>query len=97
MTVQLANDQTGANANVAVPLNDPCAVDALWAGTSVASGKWGHVHASSTQLVAFKQTSKCVFWDWEGTVAEVDAQRTWSWLADGKVRDLKGVWVKCSE
>ncbi|CAI7606825.1 unnamed protein product [Penicillium discolor] len=55
-TLQLANDQSGANANVPVPIDGvKYSVQELWGHTAVA--QHGLVFASSAQVTAFDQTT----------------------------------------
>ncbi|KAJ5894230.1 hypothetical protein N7495_005921 [Penicillium taxi] len=74
-TVQLANDQTGANANVAVPVDGSTyLVKDLWGSSSVASG--GVVFASSAQLVAFGTNTICTFTDKPSLQVSLDTKKT---------------------
>ncbi|KAF4218282.1 hypothetical protein CNMCM8980_005468 [Aspergillus fumigatiaffinis] len=58
VTVQLANDHSGANANVAVRADGvKHTVESLWGKTALARN--GVVYASSTQLTAFQQNTAC--------------------------------------
>jgi hypothetical protein len=58
-TIQAANDQTGANANVIVPVNGvPQLVGSLFAGTSIQQN--GRTIASSAMLQANFQGVHCV-------------------------------------
>ncbi|CAI7628750.1 unnamed protein product [Penicillium discolor] len=81
-TVQLANEQSGANANVAIP-------------TDVS--KDGVVYASSAQLVAFEQDTSCVIFQRDHYHAELDAQKTWVSLSGGEVVDLNQAFVVCED
>ncbi|KAJ5895397.1 hypothetical protein N7495_007088 [Penicillium taxi] len=76
-TMQLANGQTGANANVAVPVDgNTHLVKDLWGSSSVASG--GVVFASSAQLVAFGQNTVCTFTDKPSLQVSLDSKKTWA-------------------
>ncbi|KAJ5895446.1 hypothetical protein N7495_007137 [Penicillium taxi] len=91
-TVQLANDQSGANANVAVPADgSKSSVKALWGSSSVASG--GVVLASSAQLVAFGKDTVCTFTQNSKTLL-LNAQTTWG--SFGSVTDLSGAEISCN-
>ncbi|KAL3413077.1 hypothetical protein V8F44DRAFT_567771 [Aspergillus fumigatus] len=88
VTVQLANDQSGANANVAVRADGvKHTVESLWGKTAVARN--GIVYASSTQLTAFQQNTACRI-SQPGIDVTLDARHTWSWLDGGRVVDLNG-------
>lgn len=92
-TIQLANDQSGANANVAVPVDGvKRSVQELWGHTSVA--KNGLVFASSTQLVAFQQTTVCTITEEPRVHVTLDAQKTWASFGGGVV-DLCSAYVVC--
>lgn len=94
-TIQLANDQSGANANVAVPVDGVTrSVEDLWGHTSIARG--GLVFASSVQLVSFSQTVVCTITDDHPHVfATLNAEKTWVSLAGGGVVDLCSAQVVC--
>lgn len=95
VTIQLANDQSGANANVAVPTDGhKRSIKSLWGHTAVAKG--GNVYASSAQLVAFQQDTVCeIFGD--NLHAELNARQTWVSLAGGKVINLDHAYVVCDD
>lgn len=96
-TVQLANDQSGANANVAIPTDgNPRSVAHLWGKTPVS--KDGVVYASSAQLVAFQQDTSCVIFNRENKHhAELDAKHTWVSLTGGAVVDLSDAFLVCKD
>jgi hypothetical protein len=94
-TIQLANDQSGANANVAIPTDGKKrSIESLWAHTSVV--KDGDVHASSAQLVAFQQDTVCVI-SGDHLHAELNSRQTWVSLSGGKVIDLDHAYVVCND
>ena len=95
VTVQLANDQSGANANVKVPTdNAPHPIGALWAHTSVESG--GVVSASSAQFNRFDQDSVCKIVQSNPHVdATLNSRQTWVSLAQGKVVELAHAFIIC--
>lgn len=95
-TVQLANEQSGANANVDIPTDGNLrSVASLWGSTSVS--KDGVVYATSTQLVAFQQDTSCVIFQPDHYHAELDASNTWVSLSGGEVVDLNGAFVVCED
>ncbi|KAJ5296011.1 hypothetical protein PENANT_c001G04635 [Penicillium antarcticum] len=95
VTIQLANDQSGANANVDIPTDgQKRSVESLWGHTSVA--KDGVVYASSAQLVAFQQDTVCVIFG-DGDHAQLNARQTWVSLKDGKVVKLDHAYVVCED
>jgi len=95
VTVQLANDQSGANANVKVPTdNSPHPIGTLWAHTSVASGSV--VSASSAQLNQFNQDTVCKIVQAHSHVdATLNSRQTWVSLTDGNVVDLTHGFIVC--
>ncbi|KAK6820441.1 hypothetical protein RU639_007586 [Aspergillus parasiticus] len=96
VTVQLANDQSGANANVDIPADgNPRSVQALWGKTSVSTN--GVVSASSAQLNKFQQTTHCQITQHPNVNAELDAQRTWTQLDHGKVVQLNQASIVCKD
>lgn len=91
-TVQLANDHSGANANVNIPVDgEKRSVQELWGHTAVA--EHGLVFASSTQLTAFKQTTSCTFTKGDKVEATLNAQKTWA--SFGGVVDLCDAYIVC--
>jgi hypothetical protein len=95
VTVQLANDQSGANANVNIRADGAKhRVESLWGHTSVARN--GVVYASSTQLTAFQQDTVCKIFG-GGVDVTLTAIHTWSWLEGGKVVNLKDAYIVCKD
>lgn len=94
-TIQLANDHSGANADVAIPVDGVTrSIEELWGHTSIARN--GLVFASSAQLVAFSQTVVCTITDDHPHVrATLDAEKTWVSLGGGRVVDLCSAHVVC--
>lgn len=93
-TIQLANDQSGANANVAIPEDGTkYSIKSLWGKTAVA--KNGVVYATSAQLVAFQQDTVCKIFGDGNLNVDLDARRTWAQLNGGKVVDLDHAYVVC--
>ncbi|KAJ6088236.1 hypothetical protein N7486_009497 [Penicillium sp. IBT 16267x] len=93
-TIQLANDQSGANANVVIPVDGvKRPVQGLWGHTSLA--QHGLVFASSAQLTAFEQTTVCTFTEeLHHLTASLNAKDTFVTL--GKpVIDLCSAYVVC--
>ncbi|KAJ5338202.1 hypothetical protein N7541_010187 [Penicillium brevicompactum] len=92
-TVQLANDHSGANANVAVPLDGvKRPIQELWGHTAVA--QHGLVFASSAQLTAFDQTTVCKITEESGVIATLTAEKTWVSVG-GHVEDLCSAYIEC--
>ncbi|KAJ5222740.1 uncharacterized protein N7469_008980 [Penicillium citrinum] len=95
-TIQLANDQSGANANVAVPEDGrKYSIKSLWGKTAVA--KNGVVQATSAQLVAFQQDTECKIFGDDKLYVELDARKTWAQLKGGKVVNLDRAYVVCDD
>ncbi|KAG2005303.1 hypothetical protein GB937_008846 [Aspergillus fischeri] len=95
VTVQLANDQSGANANVAVRADGvKHTIASLWGKTAVARN--GVVYASSTQLTAFQQNTACRIFR-PGIDVTLNARHTWSWLDGGRVVNLDGASLVCKD
>ncbi|KAJ5484813.1 hypothetical protein N7539_004801 [Penicillium diatomitis] len=79
VTVQLANEQSGAWANVVVPIDGVSRpVQELWSNTAIAAEHHGLVFASSAQLTAFQQTTHCTITEESHNVdAKLDAEHTY--------------------
>lgn len=101
VTVQLANDQSGANANEAIPANgQPYLVETYW-GKSVLSQKSG-IYATSAQLTAFQQNTVCTIEGYHTPTAShakvmLDSRRTWVSLAGGPIVNLKDATISCRD
>lgn len=92
-TIQLANDQSGANANVAIPVDGvKRPVQELWGHTSLAHN--GRVFASSAQLTAFQQSTVCTITAEPRIDAKLNSEKTWTSLGGGVV-DICSAWVVC--
>lgn len=92
-TVQLANDKSGANANVDIPLDGvKRPVQELWGNTAVAQD--GLVFASSAQLIEFSQTTVCTITQEHGFGATLDAEQTWDSVG-GQSVDLCSSFIAC--
>lgn len=92
-TIQLANEQSGANANVAVPVDGvKRPVQELWGHTAVAHE--GLVFASSAMLTAFQQTTVCEFTEEPLLDAKLNAEKTYTSFGGG-VKDLCAAYVVC--
>ncbi|KAF7117629.1 hypothetical protein CNMCM5793_006721 [Aspergillus hiratsukae] len=95
VTVQLANDQSGTNANVNIRADGvQHSVESLWGHTSVARN--GVVYASSAQLTAFQQDTVCRI-SGPGVDVTLTAIHTWSWLQGGKVVNLHEAHIVCKD
>lgn len=96
VTVQLANDQSGANANVRVPEDGKKrSIDSLWGRTAVAIN--GVVYATSAQLTQFQQDSACEISGEDRLDAKLNARQTWVSLRGGSVVNLKDAWIVCDD
>lgn len=95
-TIQLANDQSGANADVAIPVDAvKRPVQELWGHTSIAEN--GLVFASSAQLVDFAQTVVCTITeDWPHLSTTLEAEGSYASLDHGRVVDLCAAQVMCT-
>ncbi|KAJ5768767.1 hypothetical protein N7520_003326 [Penicillium odoratum] len=92
-TIQLANDHSGANADIIIPVDGvKRPVQELWGHTAVA--EHGLVFASSAQLTATEQTTVCKFIEEKHPITTLDAERTWVSLGKPVV-DLCSAWVVC--
>ena len=93
-TIQAANDQTGANADVVVPVNAvPQLVGALFAGTAVQQN--GRIIASSAMLQANFQGVHCVL-ALPPVAVTLNDQRTF--VSDGGVPiDVTAATITCSQ
>ncbi|KAJ5166212.1 uncharacterized protein N7482_004993 [Penicillium canariense] len=92
-TIQLANDQSGANANVVVPVDGvKRPVQELWGKTAIAHN--GLVFASSAQMTAFQRTTVCTFTEESRLTASLSGQKTWVSLGRPVV-DLCSAYVVC--
>lgn len=96
VTIQLANDQSGANANVKIPADGKeRSVEALWGHTSVA--QHGVVYATSAQLTAFQQDTVCTISKEPHLDAMLNSRQTWVSLKHGSLVNLKGAFVECQD
>ncbi|KNG83424.1 hypothetical protein ANOM_009705 [Aspergillus nomiae NRRL 13137] len=96
VTVQLSNEQSGANANVDIPTDgNPRSIQALWGHTSVVVN--GVVSASSAQFNRFQQTSVCHIFQHPNVNAELNARQTWVKLDQGKVVELDHGFIVCRD
>ncbi|KAJ5767113.1 uncharacterized protein N7511_004729 [Penicillium nucicola] len=92
-TIQLANEMSGANANVAVPVDGvKRPVQELWGHTAVA--REGLVFASSAMLTSFQQTTVCEFTEGPRLDVSIDAEKTYASFGGG-VKDLCAAYVVC--
>jgi hypothetical protein len=90
--IQLANEQSGANANVAVPVDGvKRPVQELWGHTAVAHE--GLVFASSAMLISSPRTTVCTFTEEPHLDAHLDAEKTYT--SFGGVKDLCAAYVVC--
>lgn len=76
VTVQLSNDQSGANAAVTIAADGaPRSIDDLFGNTAVGSNG-ANVIATSTQLTAFQQDTACTITLNGAIIANLNAQQT---------------------
>ncbi|RMJ27325.1 hypothetical protein PHISP_01772, partial [Aspergillus sp. HF37] len=93
VTVQLANDQSGANANQNIQTDGEWrSIGDIWKDTDIY--KHGKVMVSSAMLTKFTQTTVCKIKDTHVHV-ELNARQTWVFLAGGAVKNLADGWIKC--
>lgn len=93
-TVQLANDMSGANADVAVPADGvPYPVEELWGATAVS--QHGIVEATSAQLTQFEQETICTFYAQPNIETSLNSRQTWASFEGGRVVDLCAAYVVC--
>jgi hypothetical protein len=96
VTVQLANDQSGTNANVKVPADGrKRSIESLWGRTAVA--RKGAVYATSAQLTQFQQDSACEITGDHYLDAKLNSRQTWVSLKGGSVVNLKDAWIVCDD
>lgn len=96
VTVQLANDQSGANANVPVPADGKKRhIAALWGKTPLA--RKGTVYATSAQLTKFQQDSVCEISGDHHLDAKLNARQTWVSLKGGAVVNLEDAFIVCDD
>lgn len=92
-TIQLANERSGAKANVAVPVDGvKRPVQELWGHTAVAHE--GLVFASSAMLTDFQQTVVCEFTKESRLHVNMDSEKTYASFGEG-VEDLCAAYVVC--
>ncbi|KAJ6020084.1 hypothetical protein N7499_003375 [Penicillium canescens] len=92
-TIQLANEQSGANANVAVPVDGvKRPAQELWGHTAVAQK--GLVFASSAMLTDFQQTTVCEFTEDPRLDVSMNAEKTYTSFGGG-VKNLCSTYVVC--
>jgi hypothetical protein len=61
ITIRIANDFSGASASATIPADGtPYSIPALFTGSAIDTGN-GNIIATSAQLTAFKDTTKCQF------------------------------------
>ena len=96
VTVQLANDQSGANANVDVPADGKKrSIDSLWGHTAVA--RKGVVYATSAQLTKFEEDTVCKIFGKHDLYAKLNSRQTWVSLKGGAVVTLKDAYIVCDD
>lgn len=94
VTVQLANEVSGANSDISVPVDGvPRPVQELWGSTPVSN--WGIVEGTSAQLTGFEQEITCTFYGEPGIDTTLNSQQTWASFGEGKVTDLCATFLVC--
>ncbi|KAJ5201752.1 uncharacterized protein N7498_006415 [Penicillium cinerascens] len=92
VTVQLANEQSGTNSDITIPIDGVMRpVQELWGQTDVAHE--GLVFASSAMLTAFPETTICTFTEGPRLDATLNAEKAYT--SFGGVRDLCAAYVMC--
>ncbi|KAJ5606027.1 hypothetical protein N7510_008808 [Penicillium lagena] len=92
VTVQLANDQSGVNADIAVPADGQAySIQQLYGNTPVAAQ--GLVFASSAQVVSFQEGTSCTITGQTSPSVTLNSQRTWESFG-GEV-DLCSAFITC--
>ena len=92
-SIQLANEQSGANANAVIPIDGTYRpVQELWGNTPIARD--GLVFASSAQLTTFEQHITCTFSEEPRLSLTLSADRTYSGFGV-PVADLCTAYVSC--
>lgn len=95
VTIQLANDHSGANADKCIPIDGKkYPVSSFWSNTAISRD--GGIHATNGQLIAFPQNAACTIECPHGTL-EFNSRVTWLNLAYGQVVDLQDATVSCQE
>lgn len=93
VTLQLTNDQSGANINQAFPADGKkYAVKNYWGNSALARG--GGIYASSAQISAFQQGTFCII-EVSHVDVQLDARNTWTFLAGGELIDLSDASLSC--
>ncbi|KAE8366445.1 hypothetical protein BDV27DRAFT_125303 [Aspergillus caelatus] len=96
VSVQLSNDQSGANDNADVAADGRLwSIQSLWRHSSVDMN--GFVTATSAQLTSFQQTTHCRIIQRPNVDTELDAEHTWVSLNQGKGIQLKVAYITCSD
>lgn len=95
-TVQLANEQSGASANVVIPIDGISRpVQELWSHTAISAEHHGLVFASSAQLTTFQQSTVCTITEDSHHVdAKLDAEKTWVSFGDAPI-ELCAALITC--
>lgn len=92
-TIQLANEQSGANSNAVIPIDGVSRpVQELWGNSPIARD--GLVFATSAQLTAFEQHITCTFKGEPRLSLTLSTDRTYD-LFGGPVTDLCTAYVSC--
>ena len=95
VTIQLANDHSGANADRCVPADGKkYPVSAFWGNTALSQN--GGIFATNGQLIAYPQNAACNIECPHGNLG-FNARTTWLSLANGQVVNLQDAFITCQE
>lgn len=95
ITFQLANDQSGAYANVDVPADGvQRTVVSLFGNTAIAQN--GIPIATSAMLTAFQQDSTCTLSQNPQLIVTLNAEKTWASLEQGQQVNLQAAYLVCA-
>jgi hypothetical protein len=95
ITIQLANDPSGLNADRCIPADGKkYPISSFWGNTALSRN--GGIYATNGQLIAFPQDGACTIECAHGTL-DFNARTTWLSLAHGQSVNLQGATVSCRE
>lgn len=95
VTIQLANDHSGANADKCIPADGKkYPISAFWGNTGLSQN--GGIFATNGQLIAYPQNAACTIECPHGNLG-LNARTTWVSLAKGQVVNLHDGFVSCQD
>ncbi|KAJ5191291.1 uncharacterized protein N7498_010276 [Penicillium cinerascens] len=95
VTIQLANDHSGVNADRCVPADGKkYPVSAFWSNSALSQN--GGIFATNGQLIAYPQNAACNIECPHGTLG-FNSRTTWLSLANGQQVDMRDAFVTCHE